>query len=518
VKELVIDSTPVEVVIALVENKQLVELHKEKTNAKHLVGDIFLGRVKKIMPGLNAAFVDVGADKEGFIHCLDLGRQIKALNKFTNCAVNGDKQQLDISNYKLIEDGDFPKTEKITSFLKQNQQILVQITKEPISTKGPRINSELSFPGRFLVLIPFSNKISVSQKIKSNEEKRRLRNLITSIRPKNFGVIIRTVAQGQSVADLDSDLKHLLAKWAQTSKSLHTAVAPTKVYSEDMKSVGILRDVLNDDFSQVVTNDPKLYEEIKSYVSQIAADKKDIVKLHKSKESIFDTYGITRQIKQSFGRIVPIARGGAYLVIEHTEALHVIDVNSGHRVNSEQSQEQNAFEVNREAALAVAHQLRLRDIGGIIIVDFIDQKTSTNRKQLFIAMLEAMKNDPAKHTVLPPTKFGLIQITRQRVRPQTEIAVVETCPTCGGTGEIKPSIIIVDEIQKNIEYLIEDQNEKHFSIILHPYIYSYFRRYPFKYKWAWLFKYGRQINLYESESLGLLEYRFLNKDGEEIQL
>ncbi|MDR2556479.1 MAG: Rne/Rng family ribonuclease, partial [Bacteroidales bacterium] len=457
-KELVIDSTPVEVVIALVENKQLVELHKEKTSSKHLVGDIFLGRVKKVMPGLNAAFVDVGADKEGFIHCLDLGQQFKALNKFTNCAINGDKQQLDISDYKLTED--FSKTEKITSFLKQNQQILVQITKEPISTKGPRINSELSFPGRFLVLIPFSNKISVSQKIKSSEERRRLRNLITSIRPKNFGVIIRTVAQGQSVADLDSDLKHLFAKWEQIGKSLHTATAPMKVYSEDMKSVSILRDILNDDFSQVVTNDAKLYEEIKSYVTQIAADKKDIVKLHKSKESIFDTYGITRQIKQSFGRIVPIARGGAYLIIEHTEALHVIDVNSGHRVNSEQSQEQNAFEVNREAALEVAHQLRLRDIGGIIIVDFIDQRMSAHRKQLFIAMLEAMKNDPAKHTILPPSKFGLIQITRQRVRPQTEMTVIETCPTCGGTGEIKPSIIIVDEIQKNIEYLIEDQNEK----------------------------------------------------------
>jgi ribonuclease G len=516
VKELVIDSTPSEVVIALVENKQLVELHREKTGAQHLVGDIFLGRVKKIMPGLNAAFVDVGADKEGFIHCLDLGQQFKALNKFTNCAINGDKQQLDISNYKITAESS--KTEKITSFLKQNQQILVQVVKESISTKGPRINSELSFPGRFLVLIPFSNKISVSQKIKSSEERRRLRNLITSIRPKNFGVIIRTVAQGQSVADLDSDLKHLFAKWEQIGKNLHTAAAPMKVYSEDIKSVGILRDILNDDFSQVVTNDVKLYEEIKNYISQIAIDKKDIVKLHKSKEHIFDVYGITRQIKQSFGRIVPVARSGAYLVIEHTEALHVIDVNSGHRVNSEQSQEENALGVNKEAALEVAHQLRLRDIGGIIIVDFIDQKTQANRKQLFMAMLDAMKNDPAKHTVLPPSKFGLIQITRQRVRPQTEVTVVETCPTCGGSGEVKPSILIIDEIQKNIEYLIKDQNEKHFSIMLHPYIYSYFHRYPFKYKWRWFFKYGWITRLYESQSLGFLEYRFLNKDGEEIQL
>lgn len=515
-KELIIDSTPTEVVIALVENKQLVELHREKNNTKHVVGDIFLGRVKKIMPGLNAAFVDVGSEKEGFLHCLDLGQQIKALNRFTNCAINGDKQQLDIGPYKLSEG--FSKAAKISSFIKQNQQILVQVVKEPISTKGPRINSELSFPGRFLVLIPFSNKISVSQKIKSNEERRRLRSLITSIRPKNFGVIVRTVAEGQGIADLDNDLKTLLNKWEQIGKNLHTATAPAKVYSESIKSVSILRDILNDDFSQIVTNDPKIYDEVKSYVSQVAADKKDLVKLHKGKEDIFDAYGISRQIKSSFGRIVPLQRGGAYLVMEHTEALYVVDVNSGHRVNAEQTQEENALDVNKEAAIAVARQLRLRDIGGIIIVDFIDQRVSANRKALFEVMVAAMKNDPAKHTVLPPSKFGLIQITRQRVRPQTEVHVVETCPTCGGTGEIKPSILVVDEIQKNIEYLVNDQNEKHFSIMLHPYIYSYFRRYPFKYKWKWYFKYGWRIRLYESESLGFLEYRFLNKDGEDIQL
>ncbi|MDR1975305.1 MAG: Rne/Rng family ribonuclease [Bacteroidales bacterium] len=515
-KELIIDSASAEVVIALIENKQLVELHREKNDAKHVVGDVFLGRIKKIMPGLNAAFVDVGSEKEGFLHCLDLGQQIKALNRFTNCAINGDKQQLDISDYKLTEE--FSKTAKITSFIKQNQQILVQVVKEPISTKGPRINSELSFPGRFLVLIPFSNKISVSQKIKSNEERRRLRSLITSIRPKNFGVIVRTVAEGQSIADLDSDLRSLFSKWEQISKNLHNAVAPVKVYGESIKSVSILRDILNDDFSQVVTNDVKIYDEIKNYVSKVAGDKRDIVKLHKGKEHIFDAYGISRQIKSSFGRVVPIQRGGAYLIIEHTEALHVIDVNSGHRVNSEQTQEQNAFDVNKEAAIEVAHQLRLRDIGGIVVVDFIDQRESGNRKALYEAMVDAMKNDPARHTILPPSKFGLIQITRQRVRPQTEVNVIETCPTCGGTGEVKPTILTADEIQKNIEYLVEDQNEKKFSIIMHPYVYSYFRRFPFKYKWKWYFKYGWKINIYESESLGLLEYRFLNKDGEEIQL
>ncbi|MEG1497964.1 MAG: Rne/Rng family ribonuclease [Bacteroidales bacterium] len=516
-KELIVDSSAQEVIIALVEDKQLVELHKEKSNTLHAVGDVFLGRVKKIMPGLNAAFIDVGSEKEGFLHFLDLGPQIQLLNKFTNCALSGDLAQLNISEYKLKEEGS--KAAKITSVLKQNQSILVQVTKEPISTKGPRLNSEISFAGRYLVLVPLSNRISISQKIKNPEERSRLRNLIQSIRPKNFGVIIRTVAEGRSVAELDNDLNSLFRKWEQIKNHLHKASVPMKVFSEMDKTVSLLRDFLNKDFNQVVTNDEDLFEEIKGYIAQIAPDKKDIVKLYKNnKELIFDHYGISKQIKASFGKVVPIKRGGAYLVVEHTEAMHVIDVNSGHRVNAEQSQEINSLEVNLEAAAEVAHQVRLRDMGGIVIVDFIDQREAQNRKTLFDAMVKFMENDPSKHTVLPPTKFGLIQITRQRVRPQTQVNVLETCPACGGTGEIKPSICVVDEIEQNIEYLVKDVNIRGFSIALNPYIYAYMVRNVHKMQIKWWFNYHRWIKLRECTSFHFLEYKFWNKNGEEIQL
>lgn len=510
------DSTPQEVVIALLEDKVLVELHREKNNTQHSVGDVFLGRVKKIMPGLNAAFVDVGAQKEGFLHFLDLGPQVQAMHKFTNCALNGDQAQLDISTYKLKED--LPKTAKISSVLKQNQHILVQVTKEPISTKGPRLSSEISFAGRYVVLIPFSNRISVSQKIKSPEERLRLRNLVQSVRPKNFGVIIRTVAEGKTSAELHADLDGLFRKWEQIRMHLHNVSPPVKVCSEMDKTVSILRDFLSNDFDQIVTNSEDIYEEIRAYVETIAPEKKNIVKLYRDREPIFDRYGISKQIKAAFGKVVNIKKGGAYLVVEHTEAMHVIDVNSGHRVNADQSQEDNALEVNIEAAAEVARQVRLRDMGGIVIVDFIDQREPQNRKALFDAMVKFMENDPSKHTVLPPTKFGLIQITRQRVRPQTQVDVLETCPACGGTGQIRPSVFVVDDIDRDVEYLIKDTNARGFSVVVSPYVYAYMVRKCRCYQRRWWRKYRRWIKIKEGSSFGFLEYRFIDRNGEEIKL
>lgn len=515
-KELIVNSTPQEVVIALLEDKVLVELHREKNNTQHSVGDVFLGRVKKIMPGLNAAFVDVGAQKEGFLHFLDLGPQVQTLQKFTNCAMNGDQAQLDITEYKLRDD--LPKTAKISSVLKQNQHILVQVTKEPISTKGPRLSSEISFAGRYVVLIPFSNRISVSQKIKSPEERTRLRNLVQSVRPKNFGVIIRTVAEGRSSAELHADVEGLVKKWEQIKNHLNKVSAPLKVCSEMDKTVSLLRDFLNNDFDQIVTNSEDIYEEIRAYVASIAPEKKSIVKLYKDREPIFDRYGVSKQIKASFGKVVNIKKGGAYLVVEHTEAMHVIDVNSGHRVNADQSQELNALEVNIEAAAEVARQVRLRDMGGIVIVDFIDQREPQNRKALFDAMVRFMEKDPSKHTVLPPTKFGLIQITRQRVRPQTQVDVMETCPACGGTGEIRASVFVVDDIDRDIEYLVKDTNAKGFTVSVSPYVYAYMVRGFRRYQRKWFCLYKRWIRLEESASLGFLEYRFYDRNGEEIKL
>ncbi|MEG1571931.1 MAG: Rne/Rng family ribonuclease [Bacteroidales bacterium] len=515
-KELIINVTPAGVVIALLEDKQLVEIHREKNSTMHSVGDVFLGRVKKVMPGLNAAFVEVGSDKEGFLHLLDLGTQIQTITKYVNCAMHGDKAQLAMSRVKLRDES--AKTEGIGSILKQNQQILVQVAKEPISTKGPRLSAEISFAGRYIVLVPFGNKISISQKIKSVEERNRLKSLILSIRPQNYGVIIRTVAEGKSVSELNSDLRNLVRKWESVSEQLHNAKAPMKVFSEMDKTVSILRDFLSSDFLNIAIDNANVFEEVKGYIETIAPDKKEIVKQYKGKEPIFDYYGISKQIKASFGKVVPIRRNGAYLVIEHTEAMHVIDVNSGHRVNADQSQEDNALDVNLEAAVEVARQMRLRDMGGITVIDFIDQREAKNRKILYDRMVEEMAKDPSKHNVLPPTKFGLIQITRQRVRPQTQIDVLETCPTCGGTGEIKPSVMLIDEIEGNIEYLVHDHNEKHFSLSVNPYIYAYLKQSFGRQQFLWWRKYKRWIKINKVASLQFLEYKFIDQNGEEIEI
>jgi ribonuclease G len=514
-KELIINSTSSEAEIALIEDKLLVELNKEKSNNEFGVGDIYLGKVKKIMPGLNAAFVDVGYGKDAFLHYLDLGPQVNSLLKFIKFAQSVTTGQFSIADFRMEED--IQKTGKITQVLKPNQQILVQIAKEPISTKGPRVSSELSFAGRYLVMIPFSDKISVSQKIKSPEERNRLKRLIISIKPKNCGIIIRTVAENKLVADLDMDLRTLYKKWEVISQKLVSAKAPQRIISEMDRSSAIIRDMLSPDFNNIVVNDGVLYEEIKSYLQKIAPEKVNILKLYSGKIPVFESLGIDKQIKNSFGRTVTI-KSGTYLIIEHTEALHVIDINSGHRVNSEQSQETNAMEVNIEAAAEVARQLRLRDMGGIIVVDFIDMNLGVNRRKLFDKLKEEMKKDRAKHSILPPSKFGLVQITRQRVRPEMNVAILEKCPTCDGTGEIRPSVLLIDDIENNISYLIREQNESHLTIFVHPYVYSYLTKGLFTIRWKWYRKYKKWIKLVPQASYHFLEYHFFNKNGDEIKM
>ena len=468
-RDLVINSHASEVDIALLEDNSLVELHREKTNNQFAVGDVYLGRVKKILPGLNAAFVDVGYPKEAFLHYLDLGLQANSLMKYKKAVVGGDDVPMD--KFKL--DPDLPKNGKIGDLLNVGDLLPVQIAKEPIHTKGPRITAEVSFAGRYLVLVPFSNRISVSQKIRSSEERNRLRRLIQSIKPANYGVIIRTVAEGKKVADLDADLRSLISKWEQCIIEMKKMTTFGRMVSEMDQTSVMLRDLLNESFNNIHVNDEKLFEEIQKNIQTFAPQKADIVQLYKGKEPIFDYFNVTKQIKGFFGKIVTI-RNGVYLVIEHTEAMHVIDVNSGHRVNKENSQEDNAFQVNVEAAKEIARQLRLRDMGGIIIVDFIDMHEAKHRKDLFDALVEAMAHDRAKHTILPPTKFGLIQITRQRVRPETEVQVQEKCPVCAGEGKIRPAILFIDEIENHLKYLMVDQNENHLTLQVHPFNYASF--------------------------------------------
>jgi ribonuclease G len=514
-KELIINSGPSGVEIALLEEKDLVELHKEKSNNNYSVGDIYLGKVKKIMPGLNAAFVDVGYEKDAFLHYLDLGPQIKSLLKYTKLALSGKNEQLSMDSFVLEED--IEKTNKISSVLGPNQQILIQIAKEPISTKGPRVSSEISFAGRYLVLVPFSNRISISQKINSAEERNRLKRLINSIRPKNFGVIIRTVAENKMVADLDADLRSLMLKWESIAKKLASAKPPQKIISEIDRTTALLRDLLNESFNSIHVNDPVLYEDLHQYIQQIAPDKANILKLYKGKVPIFEYLGVDKQIKSSFGKIVTI-KSGVYLIIEHTEALHVIDVNSGHRMNTENSQEKNALEVNLEAAKEVARQLRLRDMGGIIVIDFIDLTEGAHRRLLFEKLRDEMAKDHSKHTILPPSKFGLVQITRQRVRPEMSIEILEKCPVCDGSGEIKPSIIFIDDVENNIRYLLQEQNEKFLSIGFHPFIYAFLTKGLYSKRIQWYFRFGKWIRLKSMSSYHFLEYHFFNKKGDEIKM
>ncbi|MBQ2906835.1 MAG: Rne/Rng family ribonuclease [Bacteroidales bacterium] len=514
-RELVISSDVSEVKIVLLEDKQLVELHKEQKNNSISVGDVYMGRIKKILPGLNSAFVDIGCRKDAFLHYLDLGPQIKSLKKYTKFAEEGNHAQSNMDAFTLEKD--IEKSGKISDFLSVGDRIPVQIAKEPINTKGPRITADISFAGRYIVLVPFSNRISVSQKIKSGEERRRLKLLIQSIKPNNFGVIIRTVAEGKKVAELDADLKALLNKWHSMTHVIGSSNGPTKLISELDRTSVVLRDILNESFNGIYIDDSNLYEEIKSFISTIAPQKSDIVKLYKGKEPIFTEFGVNKQMAGLFGRIVTI-RNGVYLIIEHTEAMHVIDVNSGQRVSKENSQEENALSVNLEAATEIARQLRLRDMGGIIIVDFIDMQEAAHRKELYNKLKEEMSKDRARHTILPASKFGLIQITRQRVRPENEVTVQEKCPTCNGTGKIRSSYLIIDEIENNMRYLLLDQNEDQITVQVHPFLYAYLNKGLFSIKRKWKWKYNRKIDIKEVKSFHITQYNFLNKNGEEILL
>ncbi|MBN2668195.1 MAG: Rne/Rng family ribonuclease [Bacteroidales bacterium] len=515
--ELIIDVNSKEVAIALLRNKELVELNNEKNNIQFTVGDIYLANVKKIMPSLNAAFVDVGYEKDAFLHYLDLGPQFQSLNKYLEFSLSPKNYSYDLSKFKPLPDID--KGGKIKDVLKAGQKILVQIAKEPISTKGPRLTSEISIAGRNLVLIPFSNKVSVSQKIKSVEERNRLINLIKSIKPSKYGVIIRTVAEGKRVADFDAELRELVEKWEGAFMRItEQTKVPSLAIGELNRTSAIVRDMMDETFNNIVVNDETIYNDIKGYIYSIAPEKEKIVKLHKDKSPIFDFYGIEKQIKGLFGKTV-VFKHGAYLVIEHTEALHVIDVNSGNRNKKDVDQETNALEVNLAAADEIARQLRLRDMGGIIVVDFIDMVTPENRKRLYERMKENLKSDRAKNHLLPLSKFGLMEITRQRVRPEMNIKTIETCPVCKGTGEIEAAILFIDELETHFKYLAENINAKHLILKVHPFIGAFLTKGWFKsIRRQWVKKYKRKLNIEMVTKYHFMEFHFFDDKNEKIVL
>lgn len=515
-KDLIINATPQGVEIALLEDKKLVELHNEKSDARFAVGDLLLGKVKKLIPGMNAAFVEVGFEKDGFLHYTDLSPYIKSLLKFTNMSVNDTTETgLDFSKFTI--EPEIVKTGKISDVLGGKPNVLVQILKEPIASKGPRLSCEISLPGRFVVLTPFNDIVAVSRKIHSSEERKRLQKIVESIKPKNFGVIVRTAAEGKKTAELHEDLSSLVEMWKSIQQNLKGGVAPAKILSEQTKTNSILRDLLNADFNRIVVNDKTIYTETKNYIQRIAPEKVDIVSHYQNGANIYDTFGITKQVKSSFGKTVNL-ESGAYVIIEHTEALHVIDVNSGYK-SVGNNQEQNAMETNLEAAEEIARQLRLRDLGGIIVVDFIDMKLPENKRMLMEKMEEFMSADRARHSVLPISKFGLMQITRQRMKPEVNINTQESCPSCKGTGKISSTLLLEDEIEKNLSYLITHKHNPH-KLVVHPIMYAYLTKGWFwQTKMAqWKRKFGQKTNLESDTSYHLTEFRFFDKNEEEIKL
>ena len=514
--EVIIDVQPKDISIALLEDKQLVEYQNEPRSASYSVGNIYIGKVRKVMPGLNACFVDVGSERDAFLHYLDLGLQFSSFEKYLKQVASDRKKLYPLQ--KAMRLPDLPKEGTIQSMVQVGQEVLVQVVKEPINTKGPRLTCDLSFAGRYMVLIPFGDKVSVSSKIKKGEERSRLKQLVQSMKPKNFGVIVRTVAEGKRAAELDQELKVLLKRWEDAiTRVQKTTERPQLIFEEQSRSVALIRDLFNPTYDGIYVNDSDVYDQIHDYVSLIAPERADVVKLYNGNVPIFDNFNVTKQIKSGFGRTVNYKRG-AYLIIEHTEAMHVVDVNSGTRIKKDNGQEENALETNLGAADELARQLRLRDMGGIIVVDFIDMNLAEDRQLLYERMCENMKKDRARHNILPLSKFGLMQITRQRVRPAMDVAVEENCPTCHGTGKIKSSILFTDQLESQIDRLVNKIGIRRFTLHVHPYVAAFINKGVFSLKRRWQLKYGFGLDIVASQKLAFLQYEFYDQNRQLIEM
>ena len=513
-KELIIHSTSSDIQIALLQDKKLIELHEQERENNFTVGDIFLARIKMMRPGLNAAFMDIGSRSDAFLHYTDLGPQINSLLKYTNVVKNGQKKTPSLKDFPMEKDNQ--KNGKITNVFKKNQYCLVQILKEPISTKGPRLSCEITLPGRYIVLAPFGNLVSVSKKINDEEERTRLKRLIESVKPPNFSVIIRTAAQGKKVADLYEEVKALEQRWNDIHGELISARTPKKLLSEQDKTISIIRDMLTDDFSSVVIDNRNDYDATKNYLTTFAPDKLKLLKFHSGKESVFKSYNVSSQVTSSFSKN-PTLPSGAYLVIEKTEAMHVIDVNSGPR-SQRQDQESSALKVNLETAKEIARQLRLRDIGGLIIIDFIDMRKAENKNALYKVMREAMEGDRAQHTVLPLSKFGLMQITRQRVKPAIEKDTSDQCPVCDGTGKVNATSLIVEDIDSNLNFILASRPSAKLQLRVHPYVGAYLQQGLPNTQMKWLIKHKRWIKIVNDETMYINSFKFFDNLGDEIRI
>jgi ribonuclease G len=494
-KEIIINAAANETRIAITEDGRLAELFVETANKEKMIGDIYLGKVAKVMPGIKAAFIDLGLGQDGFLHFSDIGNRFEEYSSM----IGDDEEegeddeagaQAAPSPASAPGEGsadphsgtDAPPREKGSGQARQHEQrpprkeiqlekgqeVIVQITKEPVGKKGVRVTSEVSLAGRFLVLLPFDGKIGISKKISSFKEKRRLRKIVQAILPEGFGVIIRTVAEGKDDSSLTNDLKDLIDTWREIEKSVKTEQAPCLLYKDMSTTSSVIRDLFSNDVSRVVIDSRKLHKEIRAYIKYTSAQLLDKIELHKDRRPIFDVYGIEKEIETTLARKVWLKSGG-YLIIDPTEAMVVIDVNSG-RYAAKKEQEQNSLRTDLEAAREVCRQLRLRDIGGIIVCDFIDLEDERNKRKVFEELKKEFRKDRAKVTVLPMTEFGLVQITRQRVRQNILHSFSEPCPACGGTGLVQSRTTTLNQLERWLSRFKAETREWRLVLKVHPQI------------------------------------------------
>ncbi|MEW6509341.1 MAG: Rne/Rng family ribonuclease [Bacteroidota bacterium] len=489
-KEIIINAAANETRIAITEDGRLAELFVETANKEKMIGDIYLGKVAKVMPGIKAAFIDLGLGQDGFLHFSDIGNRFEEYTSLIGDEeegeVDGQRQPAAVGESHQASpspsshaaqpqhiprdrgngDNGQNRPPRREIHLEKGQEVIVQITKEPVGKKGVRVTSEVSLAGRFLVLLPFDGKIGISKKISSFKEKRRLRKIVQTILPEGFGVIIRTVAEGKDDTSLTNDLNDLIGTWREVEQTVKSEKSPCLLYKDMSTTSSVIRDLFSNDVSRVVIDDRKLHKEIRAYIKYTSAQLLDKIELHRDRRPIFDVYGIEKEIETTLSRKVWLKSGG-YIIIEPTEAMVVIDVNSG-RYAAKREQEQNSLRTDLEAAREICRQLRLRDIGGIIVCDFIDLEDERNKRKVYEELKKEFRRDRAKVTVLPMTEFGLVQITRQRVRQNILHSFTEPCPACGGTGLVQSKTTTLNQIERWIRRFKSESHESRLILKVNP--------------------------------------------------
>jgi ribonuclease G len=516
VKEIIINSTSSQTRVAITEDGNLVDFFVDYPENRRMVGDIYLGRIARVLPGIRAAFIDIGMKHDAFLHFSDIGERTQQLQDMLGDE-DSDLDDEDDSNGTTSTQvkPEIKKAEPQIPTLKKGQEILIQIIKEPVNNKGVRVTSSVSLPGRFCVLLPYDNKVGISKKIYDFKERRRLRHIARQIVPENYGLIIRTVAQKQDEEILKDDLKNLMKTWEKIEKEAKTQNPPALVYQDLNTTVSVIRDLFNADISKIFVDSKKLHKEVKNYLDLVQPAIAEKVELYKSTYGIFNTFKIDEQIKTLMGRRVSLPSGG-YLIIEHTEAMVVIDVNSGKYAKSK-DQELNSLKTDLEASREIARQLRLRDIGGIIVIDFIDLEDDKNRKKVYDELKKEFRKDRAKVSVLPMSDFGLIQITRQRIRQNIVQAIKEVCPECHGTGLLTKSSHLVYDLESWLKKFRRKSRERSIIVKAHPSTAAKIRQGKIKSLFRLQLRYLVKIELRDDASISPDTFEFLSaKTGREL--